>query len=205
MHLGDTALGQTLRVLSRGKLFGHLETSDRWPPSWLARMSSSDLSHDASLDKLPSTSATPSWLTWTLLWDNALQKARNSPSKTSSQPKDGGFQSPRVVTDDEVPRDALVSWYGPDDPANPQNWSTASKIYVTGVICLYTFTVYLGSAIYTPSIPGVMEQFGVSYAAASLGLSLFVFGCKYFAFSCCKKAKRNATPFLRSAWHLHPC
>ena len=40
----------------------------------------------------------------------------------------------------------------------------------------YTFAVYLASAIYTPSEPGVMEKFGVGPTAASLGLSMYVLG-----------------------------
>lgn len=39
---------------------------------------------------------------------------------------------------------------------------------------ILTFSVYIGSAIYTPSIPGIMEEFGVSYTKATLGLSLYV-------------------------------
>lgn len=39
---------------------------------------------------------------------------------------------------------------------------------------LLVFSVYIGSAIYTPSIPGVMEDFGVSQTKAVLGLSLYV-------------------------------
>ncbi|KAL8286919.1 hypothetical protein RQP46_003925 [Phenoliferia psychrophenolica] len=57
----------------------------------------------------------------------------------------------------------LVTWDGPDDQDNPQNWSKGKKVYI-------------GSAIYTPSIPGIMEQFDVGQIVATLGLSLFIFG-----------------------------
>ena len=43
-------------------------------------------------------------------------------------------------------------------------------------LSLYTFAVYLASAIYTPSEPGVMRVFGVGSTAASLGLALYVRG-----------------------------
>lgn len=68
----------------------------------------------------------------------------------------------------------LVDWYTTDDPANPQNWSSWKKAYVGLLIFLYTFAVYAGSAIYTSSEPGVMEEFGVGQSKASLGLSLQV-------------------------------
>ena len=70
----------------------------------------------------------------------------------------------------------LVDWYTTDDPANPQNWSTGKKAFVTFQIDLYTFAVYMGSAIYTPSTFGVVEAFGVSLPVASLGLALYVLG-----------------------------
>ncbi|KAJ8107239.1 hypothetical protein OPT61_g9002 [Boeremia exigua] len=54
----------------------------------------------------------------------------------------------------------LVDWYTTDDPENPQNWLFGKKAVVLLQILLYTMGVYLGSAIYSPSIPGVMERFG---------------------------------------------
>ncbi|KAK4992011.1 hypothetical protein LTR50_001407 [Elasticomyces elasticus] len=68
----------------------------------------------------------------------------------------------------------LVDWYTTDDPANPQNWSFGKKAFAAGQICFYTLAVYMGSAIYSPSEAGVMERFGVSATAASLGLALYV-------------------------------
>ena len=68
----------------------------------------------------------------------------------------------------------LVDWYTTDDPANPQNWSNGKRFFVALVICLYTFAVYCGSAIYTTSEQGVIERFGVSPEDSSLPLSLYV-------------------------------
>ena len=68
----------------------------------------------------------------------------------------------------------LVDWYTTDDPANPQNWSVWKKHFVAMILSLYTFAVYTGSAIYTPSVPGVIKVFGVSSTDASLPLSLYV-------------------------------
>ncbi|KAL9130365.1 MAG: hypothetical protein Q9217_001423 [Psora testacea] len=68
----------------------------------------------------------------------------------------------------------LVDWYTTDDPANPQNWSVKKKHFVSLILSLYTFAVYTGSAIYTPSIPGVISKFGVSETNALLPLSLYV-------------------------------
>jgi DHA1 family multidrug resistance protein-like MFS transporter len=68
----------------------------------------------------------------------------------------------------------LVDWYSTDDLDNPQNWAFGKKAIVLAQILTYTMGVYMGSAIYSPSIPGVMERFGVEIGAASLGLSMYV-------------------------------
>lgn len=70
----------------------------------------------------------------------------------------------------------VIDWFSPSDPANPQNWPILRKAAVTFLICFYTFVVYTSSAIYTPSIEGVMHVFGVDYTVASLGLALYVLG-----------------------------
>ena len=66
----------------------------------------------------------------------------------------------------------LVDWYTTDDPENPQNWTFGTKVVVLLQILMYTMAVYMGSAIYSPSIGGVMTRFGVSIGSASLGLSM---------------------------------
>jgi DHA1 family multidrug resistance protein-like MFS transporter len=68
----------------------------------------------------------------------------------------------------------LVDFYTTDDYENPQNWTLRRKGVATLQICLYTLAVYMGSAIYTPSIPGIQEEYGVSITVASLGLALYV-------------------------------
>ncbi|EKM57364.1 uncharacterized protein PHACADRAFT_93065 [Phanerochaete carnosa HHB-10118-sp] len=76
----------------------------------------------------------------------------------------------------EITESRIVEWYGPNDPEDPQNWSIVKKSFITFQICLLTFSVYIGSAIYSPGIGGISDQFGVSSVAATLGLTLFVVG-----------------------------
>lgn len=78
--------------------------------------------------------------------------------------------APQKTSDGNI----LVDWYSTDDPANPQNWSNGKRGLVALLICLYTFAVYTGSAIYTSSVEGVIEKFGVTPTDASLPLSLYV-------------------------------
>jgi DHA1 family multidrug resistance protein-like MFS transporter len=70
----------------------------------------------------------------------------------------------------------LVDWYTTDDPANPQNWSNTKRGWIAFIICLYTFVVYCGSAIYTSSEYLVIEKFTINPTEASLPLSLYVLG-----------------------------
>jgi len=82
-----------------------------------------------------------------------------------------------VPVDPEKGRDvSVVTWYGENDPENPLNWSTPKKFFVTGMICLLTFSVYIGSAIYSAGTQEITQVFGVSTVAATLGLTLFVAG-----------------------------
>ncbi|THG98486.1 hypothetical protein EW026_g3708 [Hermanssonia centrifuga] len=77
---------------------------------------------------------------------------------------------------EEFRKPNLVHWYGPEDQENPQNWSFLKKCFVTFDICLLTFSIYIGSAIYAPGIEALSLQFGVSPVAGTLGLTLFVVG-----------------------------
>ncbi|KAK5308378.1 hypothetical protein LTR99_001353 [Exophiala xenobiotica] len=79
---------------------------------------------------------------------------------------------PAVTSDGTI----LVDWYTTDDPENPQNWSRGKKGLVVLQIYLYTLAVYMGSAIFTPSEPYIVEKLGVSPNVASLGLSMYVLG-----------------------------
>ncbi|KAH7364305.1 major facilitator superfamily domain-containing protein [Rhexocercosporidium sp. MPI-PUGE-AT-0058] len=68
----------------------------------------------------------------------------------------------------------LIDWYSTDDPENPMNWSSGKKIYVSVLLSIYTFAVYIGSSIYTPGMGQIEERFGVGPTASALGMSLYV-------------------------------
>jgi DHA1 family multidrug resistance protein-like MFS transporter len=56
------------------------------------------------------------------------------------------------------------------------NWSQFKKTWVTAQVCLLTFSVYFGSAIYTAGITDVAFRFHVSQVASTLGLTFFLLG-----------------------------
>lgn len=70
----------------------------------------------------------------------------------------------------------LVDWYTTTDAANPQNWSSSKKAYVTFVVFMYTLVVYASSSIYTSAQLQVQSRFGLRTAEASAILALYVAG-----------------------------
>ncbi|KAI1654291.1 hypothetical protein F4813DRAFT_211589 [Daldinia decipiens] len=53
----------------------------------------------------------------------------------------------------------LINWYGPDDPENPQNWSSNWKLLVAFLMCILNFSFYIASSIYVP-IPFIFYRYG---------------------------------------------
>lgn len=69
----------------------------------------------------------------------------------------------------------LVTWDGPDDTANPKNWSMKRKWAATLVVSSFTFISPVSSSMIAPALPAISAQFGVTNeVVASLMLSIFV-------------------------------
>ena len=64
-----------------------------------------------------------------------------------NKPQDPSLKEPAVLVLPFLPQPNtdpnLVTWDGPDDPANPQNWSFWYKSWLTGVCSLMTVAVYV--------------------------------------------------------------
>lgn len=54
---------------------------------------------------------------------------------------------------------SLVFWDGPDDPQNPMNWSEKKKWSNIALVSFVTFLSPLGSAMISPSVPGISKTF----------------------------------------------
>ncbi|KAJ5601214.1 hypothetical protein N7510_010748 [Penicillium lagena] len=74
----------------------------------------------------------------------------------------------------ETPQ-ATNTWKWDDDPSNPYNWSTKSKILQVNMIAWAAFTTSVGVSILSPAHSEFMKEFGVSSTVAILPLSLYVF------------------------------
>lgn len=74
------------------------------------------------------------------------------------------------------PQNYILIDYREHDPDHPRNWSLAKKCFVTFQISLLTFSIYIGSAIYSSGLEDITQHFGVSQTVAILGLTLYVIG-----------------------------
>lgn len=52
-----------------------------------------------------------------------------------------------------------VFWDGPDDTANPLNWSSTKKLFNIFILSVMTFLTPLASSMFAPSVPEVMREF----------------------------------------------
>ncbi|GIK07614.1 hypothetical protein Aspvir_003280 [Aspergillus viridinutans] len=142
----DSVAGHAIRLLTKGRFFKYAEEKD---PSLWQRYDV--FANTASVPAIPSSA-----------WEHHGHRFQ-------------GLTGVRI--NPEHGEDAnVIDWCDKNDSENPQNWPLAKKVFVTFEICLLTFSVYIGSAIYTPGILTVVQDFQVSHVAATLGLTLFVAG-----------------------------
>ncbi|OAQ63053.2 major facilitator superfamily protein [Pochonia chlamydosporia 170] len=71
----------------------------------------------------------------------------------------------------------IVDWDGPDDPANPQNWTLSKKWLNISVVGLITFNVPLASSMFAPAVPQLLQDFHTDNASLStFVVSVYILG-----------------------------
>ncbi|RFU30564.1 hypothetical protein B7463_g5761, partial [Scytalidium lignicola] len=144
----------------------HTSSATNNEPNDLEKVDTEKLDHQREDPEIGLVTRTRSRLETTPYTEERLEiEAELAIARTKSK-----SLAPRKTSDGHI----LVDWYKTDDPENPQNWSNNKRFIVSFIICLYTFVVYTGSAIYTSSELGVIAKFGVTPTDASLPLSLYV-------------------------------
>lgn len=69
----------------------------------------------------------------------------------------------------------LVTWDGPDDPANPKNWGKKQKWAATLVVSSFTFISPVSSSMVAPALTAISAEFNITNTAQQeLVLSIFV-------------------------------
>lgn len=76
----------------------------------------------------------------------------------------------------EDPAD-LVTWAGPDDPENPQNWPSSLKWKYTCAVAMFVFMAPISSAIIAPALDNLGRDLGMhSQVEEFLSLGIFILG-----------------------------
>ncbi|KAJ7151055.1 major facilitator superfamily domain-containing protein [Mycena filopes] len=165
----DSTIGQIINYASRGRLLPYPEQRPGYIVPKRFLLPSSQRQLDAAVPDDATKVGTPS----------RISSPPNTEIKRESTmmtlAADLESKSQNQVDDDTTLSDLyLVGWDGDSDPENPRNWSFRKRAFVAFEISFLTFSIYIGSAIYTSSIPGLMTEFNVSLTTATLGLTLYV-------------------------------
>ncbi|KAI4107169.1 MAG: hypothetical protein L6R37_001746 [Teloschistes peruensis] len=160
----DTVAGHLVRLLTRGKYLQYAEEND--PSLWkqyLSEEKTMRMARHGHPGQISHEEPSPSS-------EESSRTRRGSDNQQTNQ-------ATGHPIDPEKGRDMnVVDWFDEHDPENPMNWSTAKKVLVTFEICFLTWSVYIGSAIYSAGTETIVKDFGVSQVKATLGLTLFVAG-----------------------------
>ncbi|KAL5041203.1 major facilitator superfamily domain-containing protein [Aspergillus fruticulosus] len=85
------------------------------------------------------------------------------------------------------PETIVLTWDGPNDPANPVNWPTWKKWAVTGIGLFATFLALMNGTIITTAHYAIDREFGTlllaSYFMGHFGIR-YVFLAVYFIYIC---------------------
>ncbi|KAF9458424.1 multidrug transporter [Collybia nuda] len=88
--------------------------------------------------------------------------------------------SPSATLSAASPDPNMVSWDGPDDPANPQNWTKRRKWLITAVCIIMTVNVTFASSAPSSATRQIIQAFNipqeVSYLITTVFLLGYVFG-----------------------------
>ncbi|KAK7428786.1 hypothetical protein QQZ08_004711 [Neonectria magnoliae] len=113
--------------------------------------------------------------------DDRLGTASTTAAPADEHNKDIEAGSTSVDLDEPVPRDPnIVDWDGPDDPANPQNWSLGKKAVTVCLVSSITFVTPLASSIFAPGIEQVMAEFhSTDEQLSSFIVSVYLIGYSF--------------------------
>ncbi|KAI0403422.1 fluconazole resistance protein 1 [Xylaria palmicola] len=99
-----------------------------------------------------------------------IVKPRSSQSDT-----DVPLEKELTLDGREVSNEVIVGWDGPDDPANPLNWSSSRKTFIIVLISAVTFNISLVPTIFAPGVPLLLKEFhSESSSLASFAVSAYV-------------------------------
>lgn len=131
-------------------------------------MSNKDLSPPASLsdEGTRSTLHEPTSESVQISPSASINNVNNDIEKQEPQP---GVPTPTPQVDPD-----LITWSGPDDPKNPQNWSFKYKVLVTAAWVYSCFVTTVASSIFSSGAEVISADYHVGTIVVTLGVSLFL-------------------------------
>ncbi|KAK4503145.1 hypothetical protein PRZ48_006572 [Zasmidium cellare] len=163
----DTSFGQFVRFITSNQVLRYPEEQEDFE----LQSSYTKLIRTAELRSKPGSLPTSSRdLEKDVARSDLTQPGEEDSTESDEQVHQVDPFKPEILEDGTI----IVNWYGPHDPANPQNWTTGQKWVPAFIVITYTFSVYLGSSIFVGSYGGVIAKFGVSQQVVSLNLSMYV-------------------------------
>jgi len=85
--------------------------------------------------------------------------------------KEADAPKPKSYIDGPPNDPNLVVFDGPDDPANPQNFSKGKKWMITILLSLMTLTITFSSSVFSTAILAVSKKYHVGTEVGTLGVS----------------------------------
>jgi MFS transporter, DHA1 family, multidrug resistance protein len=85
--------------------------------------------------------------------------------------KEADAPKPKSRNDSPPDDSNLVVFDGPDDPANPQNFSKGKKWMITILLSLMTLTITFSSSVFSTAILVVSKKYHVGREVGTLGVS----------------------------------
>lgn len=61
----------------------------------------------------------------------------------------------------------LITWEGYDDPQDPRNWPTSTKIVLIGFVSLYALVSPMSSSMLSPAVSDISQEFGITNSIIS--------------------------------------
>lgn len=107
----------------------------------------------------------------------------SAPDEGFQETKDLEAAKPTTLTEPSLDSDTninpdLVTWSGPDDPANPKNWSKSLKWKNTCAISLFVFISPVSSSMIAPAMQDLGKALGM-HSDLEIYLSMGIFILAY--------------------------
>ncbi|KAJ5465293.1 uncharacterized protein N7458_000979 [Penicillium daleae] len=109
---------------------------------------------------------------WSIQYPYAIKYLEPTMSSSDRGPLGNG----KIDDEKDLPLVLTTDWDGPNDPKNPKNFPPWRKWVMVFTVSFSSLCVTCTSALYSSIYGQITDQFHISELAATVGLSLFIFG-----------------------------